>query len=424
MNNAVNMAVKAAGPDPGVLKSQGYMVRLAGFSALDNYLGLKPLPFLYIETDADPAALARFFEELRYPGASLADAAIDPGPDQERTIYFRCVEKNSPSVMGGFYQDWTSGRFHDPQELYPLLRALKAAKRQQSGPVLPEELFRRLFITRPGSSPAGGALEKKDLWENAFSMALFFARYCGTLSLGDSVQDAAGIPYNGMSCGQRITTLMKEGAALLESLPPAPLPLCEAQRTLLTSLLLSPQSSLGFSFLKMPGLLKTLWPEVAALDQAGHSKEYHPEGNAWEHTLETLRYRKTKDLILSLGLLLHDIGKPLSASSGSRRFDGHAELGARIAAQFLSRLEYDSRIIGDIVYLVKNHMLPAALPRLPLIRTREILESPLLPALMELYRCDEASSFKGLDGYYKSSAAVKAYLRNRSNPYRLKMVKW
>jgi poly(A) polymerase len=64
-------------------------------------------------------------------------------------------------------------------------------------------------------------------------------------------------------------------------------------------------------------------------------------------------------------------------------------------------------------------MLPAALPRLPLVRTRDILESPLFPTLLELYRCDESSSFKGLDGYYESSAAYQTYLRNRRNPYRL-----
>jgi poly(A) polymerase len=37
---------------------------------------------------------------------------------------------------------------------------------------------------------------------------------------------------------------------------------------------------------------------------------------------------------------------------------------------------------------------------------------------MELYRCDESSSFKGLDGYYESSAAYQAYLKHRRNPYR------
>jgi poly(A) polymerase len=45
------------------------------------------------------------------------------------------------------------------------------------------------------------------------------------------------------------------------------------------------------------------------------------------------------------------------------------------------------------------------------------LESPLFPTLLELYRGDESSSFKGLDGYYESSAAYQSYLRNRRNPY-------
>jgi hypothetical protein len=38
--------------------------------------------------------------------------------------------------------------------------------------------------------------------------------------------------------------------------------------------------------------------------------------------------------------------------------------------------------------------MPAALPRLPLTRTQAALESPLFPLLLELYRCDESSSFK------------------------------
>jgi poly(A) polymerase len=46
------------------------------------------------------------------------------------------------------------------------------------------------------------------------------------------------------------------------------------------------------------------------------------------------------------------------------------------------------------------------------------MEAPLFPTLMELYRCDESSSFKGLDGYYESSAAYRQYLKYRRNPYR------
>jgi poly(A) polymerase len=159
------------------------------------------------------------------------------------------------------------------------------------------------------------------------------------------------------------------------------------------------------------------------LDDVDHSKEFHPEGNVWKHTLETFRYRKAGqksvyDLRLSLGLLLHDTGKPAAESSGSRRFDGHAELGERQARRFLERLGFGASLIADVCYLVRNHMLPAALPRLPLIRTGEIMASPLFPTLLELYRCDESSSFKGLDAYYKSSATYQSFLRHCRNPYR------
>jgi poly(A) polymerase len=186
---------------------------------------------------------------------------------------------------------------------------------------------------------------------------------------------------------------------------------------------LSARPDRGLDFLRRCGFLDELWPELARLDEVDHSKEFHPEGNVWKHTLETFRHRKplaggAYDLRLSLGLLLHDSGKPLSESSGSRRFDGHAELGARTAGRFLGRLGFEPALIDDVFYLVRNHMLPAALSRLPLTRTGEIMASPLFPTLMELYRCDEASSFKGLDGYYESSAAYQAYLRYRRNPYR------
>jgi poly(A) polymerase len=201
--------------------------------------------------------------------------------------------------------------------------------------------------------------------------------------------------------------------------PPGP----ETQRVFLSCLLVSPRPDLGLEFLKRSGFLRELWPLLASLDDVDHSKEFHPEGNVWNHTLETFRHRKPAssgafDLRLSLGLLLHDIGKPASTSTGSHRFEGHAELGAGAAARFLRRLGYGASFVDDIFYLVKNHMLPAALKRLPLSKTEEIMASPLFPTLMELYRCDESSSWKGLDGFYENSAAYQTYLKNLKNPYR------
>ena len=55
------------------------------------------------------------------------------------------------------------------------------------------------------------------------------------------------------------------------------------------------------------------WPRWRAIP---HVKDYHPEGNVWEHTLETLKYRKRMDFVLSLALLLHDAGKPEARGLG------------------------------------------------------------------------------------------------------------
>ncbi|MDR2042130.1 MAG: HD domain-containing protein, partial [Tannerella sp.] len=219
--------------------------------------------------------------------------------------------------------------------------------------------------------------------------------------------------------------LIEEIASLFGRLPKGPPPREEEQRLFLTSILCSPNPGLGLEFLKTAGFAGEFWPELAVLDSVDHSKEFHPEGNVWKHTMETFRYRKpvvnsrtSHDLVLSLGLLLHDTGKALAGMEGSHRFSGHAELGVRTARRFLDRLGFDPVLADAVCYLVKNHMLPAALPRLPLKRVEEVITSPLFPALLELYRCDESSSFKGPDGYYESSAAYQSYLKHRHNPYR------
>jgi poly(A) polymerase len=249
--------------------------------------------------------------------------------------------------------------------------------------------------------------------------ALFLARY----SAGEA--DAGRQNGNGRQREADETGKIRqieEMAALFRQFPEGPAPLMEEQRVLLAGILVSPRPDLGLELLKSGGFLGEFWPELAVLDDVDHSKEFHPEGNVWKHTLETFRYRKMAgggyDLRLSLGLLLHDAGKPLAESVNNHRFNGHAELGARQARRFLERLGFGAGITGDVCYLVRNHMLPAALPRLPLIRTGEIMASPLFPVLLELYRCDESSSFKGPDGYYESSAAYQSYLRHRRNPYR------
>jgi poly(A) polymerase len=66
---------------------------------------------------------------------------------------------------------------------------------------------------------------------------------------------------------------------------------------------------------------------------------------------------------LAWGALLHDIGKPATfrppdpKKPGDRiRFDGHVEVGVRMAEEILGRLRFSNEETEQIVSLVKNHM--------------------------------------------------------------------
>jgi poly(A) polymerase len=395
------------------ISAAGIPVYLHGFSAIDAYLNQNAITATHVLCGADLADLARLFEGLRYPGAAFADAAVDA---DGKTWYFRCHDpgdiRNYPGssfTFLEFYQDCNNRRFYDPNGIYPLLRRIRDGVDYADKSTLEQNSIAECWKTFKANTDPCRAL---------IDQAIILAKYFPETS------------------SREINAIAEEFHNHNSAIPPG----AEEQRLLLTTLLEAANPAPGFELLKSSGFITAYWPELALLDDVDHSKEFHPEGNVWKHTMETLRYRKSAGLQrrpglqgrprkksrrdggfepqLSLGLLLHDIGKPLSNSAGSRRFDGHAELGERQARRFLERLGFDSPLIHDVCFLVRNHMLPAALPRLPLVRTGDIMASPLFPALLELYRCDESSSFKGLDGYYQSSAAYQSYLRYRRNPYR------
>jgi poly(A) polymerase len=401
-----------------VLISAGFSAYLHGYSAIDSWLSSDAKQkvnshTMQVFTNASIADLARLFEDLSFPGVDLADASLvttaaswlfhcadyietvesavnlNFGLTEKKTLF----PKLSQFTLLDFFQDYSTGVFHDPHGIYPVLREIK------QGNCDPFELFKNGLYGKPTQA----------LMDAALILAKYFPQT-------DKLDRRICEIFNNVN----------------ENFTPGVL----QQRLLLSQLMISDNPGLGLELLKTSGFIEKFWPELAILDEVDHAKEFHPEGNAWRHTMETFHYRKTGkmsethyvqknrlrpgafDLCLSLGLLLHDTGKPIAMSAGSRRFDGHAELGEAQTRRFLTRLDFDSALIHDVCFLVRNHMLPAALPRLPLYRTEEIMSSELFPVLLELYRCDESSSFKGLDRYYESSAAYRQFLRNRRNPYR------
>ena len=123
-------------------------------------------------------------------------------------------------------------------------------------------------------------------------------------------------------------------------------------------------------------------------------------------------------LTLSLALLFHDIGKPVSQKLKDMPFKDHAELGVRIASSFMRFLGFPSTLIGDVTFLVRYHMLPAAIKHFPLYRVEKLMDSSLFPLLLEVYRADISSTFRAPSGYYEACRIYKTYLKKKKNPYR------
>jgi len=402
--------------------AKGYFAYLHGFGAIDAWLnqdnGLQVChsaknQFTHILTNADTADLAKLFENLRYPGVDLADAALE---ENDKTWYFRCVDSISdykPSfVLLDFYKDCKTNAYIFPHGVHPFLKQVKQKNNNVSVNQKPGENYSPVQLIKDLNN-TNCFNPDSDYTQLLMDTVLILAKYFDPNRRFENLrfENRRFEESNEKKYINKIKIQFQnklEGQSLNQ----------EQQRIFLCELVTSPNPGLGFELLKISGFIGMYWPELENLCHADHSKEHHPEGNAWEHTMETFRHRKLYDLKLSLGLLLHDSGKPIATSTGGNRYDGHAELGEIQARRFLERLGFQSSLIQEVCFLVRHHMLPAALPRLPFFRTEQIMSSPLFPLLMELYRCDESSSFKGLDGYYDSSAVYQQFLRNKKNPYR------
>jgi tRNA nucleotidyltransferase (CCA-adding enzyme) len=137
-------------------------------------------------------------------------------------------------------------------------------------------------------------------------------------------------------------------------------------------LLKSVRPSLGLRWVHEIGRLKELFPELQALISVPQEKEYHPEGDAFEHTMQALdaAARIARDLntdqeklILIYAALCHDLGKPTTTKEidGRIRSLGHEQAGIKPAQQFLARITQNQALIEPVLVLVRYHMQPGQL---------------------------------------------------------------
>ncbi len=214
-------------------------------------------------------------------------------------------------------------------------------------------------------------------------------------------------------------------AAIRAAAPQVTTVSAERLRDELTKLLTEGAARRGFEILDETLLLDALMPEVSRMKGVAQPPQFHPEGDVWIHTRMMLeQLRAGASATLAWAVLLHDVGKPPTFVSAERtgdriRFDGHAEVGARMAAAICQRLRFATRDIEQIESLVANHlrfkdvfqMRPATLKRF--VRLDHFEEH------LELHRLDCTASHGNLTAYEFVSRFIRETPAQEVRPTRL-----
>jgi poly(A) polymerase len=174
----------------------------------------------------------------------------------------------------------------------------------------------------------------------------------------------------------------------------------------------------GFECMDRVGLLREILPEIQAMQGVAQPPEYHPEGDVWIHTMLMLEaLPPSPALALALGVLLHDVGKPPTFRIADRiRFDGHAEVGARMTVEILGRLKYPTALMEHVRALVSQHMQFMHVREMRESTLKRFLRQEVFPDLLELHRIDCASSHRRMESFEFCREALQAMPPERLHP--------
>jgi poly(A) polymerase len=158
----------------------------------------------------------------------------------------------------------------------------------------------------------------------------------------------------------------------------------------------------AFELLDATNLLREVLPEISAMKGVAQPPQYHPEGDVWIHTLlllENLPHPCSRTQ--AWGALLHDVGKPptFRIAPDRIRFDGHVEVGVKMAAEICRRMRFSNDNTEQILALIQHHMRFTDLPRMKESTLKKFLRMPQIDEHLEQHRLDCMASHRDLSLY-------------------------
>lgn len=176
----------------------------------------------------------------------------------------------------------------------------------------------------------------------------------------------------------------------------------ERVRDELTRMLTEGRAKRAFELLNETGLLHWVLPEIERMQGVEQPPQFHPEGDVWIHTLLLLEKLEAGCTpTLAWGALLHDVGKPATFRRAPERirFDGHVEVGVKIAEDICGRLRFSNEDTSQIISLVENHMRFGDVAKMKHSTLKRFFRLPRFDEHLALHRLDCLSSHGGLELY-------------------------
>jgi poly(A) polymerase len=177
----------------------------------------------------------------------------------------------------------------------------------------------------------------------------------------------------------------------------------ERIRDELVRIFLSPNRVRGWDLLDESGLMRAILPEIDAMKGCAQPKQFHPEGDVFEHTRLMLKLLPEKASVpLLFAVLLHDVAKPVTATvdpTGRIRFNEHDRIGAQMTEQIMERLRFSRAEIDATVEMVLQHMVFKDVPKMRVAKLKRFMARPTFKEELELHRIDCESSHRMLENY-------------------------
>ena len=165
----------------------------------------------------------------------------------------------------------------------------------------------------------------------------------------------------------------------------------ERVRDELTKMLTEGHARSAFLLLDQTGLLREVLPEISDMKGVEQPPQFHPEGDVFVHTLLLLdKLPQPCPPTLAWGALLHDVGKPATfrIAPDRIRFDGHVDVGVKMAEEICGRLRFSNDDAAQILALIGNHMRFAQAQQMKESTLKKFMRMARFEEHLELHRMD------------------------------------